>query len=81
MHAAAALPPAQAARVIHQDVPHQLRRHRQELRPVLPVHLGLVDQLQISLVHQRRGLQGMSLPLKLHVVPGGAAKLLIEDRH
>jgi hypothetical protein len=72
VRAAAALPPAQLARVIHQDMPHQPRGHAQELRPVLPVHLRLVHQLEIGLVHQRGGLQGVALPLHPHVAVGDA---------
>src|SRR5262249_10265559 len=31
-------------RIIHQDSPHQIGRHRKEMRPILPVHPASIDQ-------------------------------------
>ena len=66
--------------MIHQDVPHHVRGHAQKLRPVLPVHLRLVHQLQIGFVYQRGGLQGMAPPLHPHVAMGDAAQFAFHLR-
>jgi hypothetical protein len=60
--------------MVHQDVAHQ-SRHRQELGPVLPVHMGLIHQLQVRLVHQSGGLQGVALALHPHVMAGDTPQL------
>ena len=49
--------PRSVASVIHQDAPHQLSRDRKEVRAVLPLNVARVDQPQIGLIDQRRGLQ------------------------
>ena len=50
--------------MIDEDPPHHHRGHANELGAVLPVvHLPLVDQPEIRLVHERGGLQGVVEPL------------------
>jgi len=61
-------------------VPHQPGGHAQELRPVLPVHLRLVHQLEVGFVHQRGGLQGVALPLHPHVPMGDAPQFAFHLR-
>ena len=43
-------------RPVQQNAPHDGRRYREEVGPVLPVHIGDVDQFQVGFVNQRRGL-------------------------
>jgi hypothetical protein len=53
---AAAFRAAPLARVIHQDLPHQLRRHAEKVRAALPIRQLLRDQTEVRFVHQRGGL-------------------------
>ena len=53
--------------MIHQDLAHEPGRYGEELRPVLPVHLRLIHQLDIGLVYQRGCLQRMTTSLGTHV--------------
>jgi hypothetical protein len=55
-----------AASEIHQDLPHQLGRDREEMRPVLPGGIG-IDQPQVSLIDKSGGLQGVARVLEAHV--------------
>src|SRR5258708_18992065 len=50
------------------------------MRTVLPIWRPVINQSQISLLHQRRRLQGVTLPLFPEVTRGQQAKLLIDDR-
>ena len=68
------------ARVIHQDPPHQSRRHREKVRAVLPLDSVDIDQPEIRLVDERRRLQRVTHVLVPHVVPGEASELLIDQR-
>jgi hypothetical protein len=43
--------------MIHQDVPHHLRRHSEKVGPVLPFRRVLADQTKVSFVNQCRTLQ------------------------
>jgi hypothetical protein len=79
--AAAPLEIRARAREIDQDAPHQLRRHREEMRAILPPHLARINQPQIGLVDQRRGLQRVARLLAVHVVSGQSAQLFINQRH
>ena len=79
-HAAAALPPAPLARVIHQDVAHQPGGHAEELCPALPIHLRMIHQLEIGFVDQRGGLQGMAGALLAHVAVGDAPQFAFHER-
>lgn len=46
-------------RVIDQDAAHDMRGNRKKVGAVLPVHPALIDELQVGLVHERGGGQGM----------------------
>ena len=65
--AGAALQRLTRSRVIDQDAPHQVRGDGKELRAVLPLDLALVDELQIRLVDQGGGRQGVIGPFALKV--------------
>ena len=48
-----------AARVVNEDAAHGLRRDPEEVRAVLPLDLALVDELEVRLVDEGRGLEGV----------------------
>jgi hypothetical protein len=68
------------ARVIHQHPAHHPRRQRKEMIPVLPVHLLLAGQPQVSLVDQGRGLERMVGAFPLKLMMRRTAQLLINQR-
>lgn len=77
---AAALRGVAAARVVHENTPHQLRRDREEVRPVLPVHLALIDDAYIDLMNQSRCLEGMLASFLAQITAGEPSQLGIDDR-
>jgi len=72
---------AARARRVHQDAAHRARRHREEVRPVLPVDLADVDHPQVRLVDERRRLEGRAGPFAGHVVAREAVQLAVDERH
>ena len=66
--------------VLHQDAPHQLRRHREEMRAILPLHPLIAYEAHVRLIHQRRRLQAMARPLAPHVAARQTVELVIHDR-
>ena len=68
------------AGVIHEDAPHQLRCHREEMDPVFPVHVLPASQAQVSFVDQGGALQGMSWTLACQKVPGQPAEFVVYHR-
>jgi len=69
------------ARVIDENAPHHLRDHRQELCPVLPVGIPLIDEAEIRLVHEGRRLQGVSCAFAPELCSGTSPQLTIHERH
>src|SRR6185295_13246642 len=65
--------------VIDQNPPHHLRGYAKEMSAVLPAHLCLIDQSQVSLVNQRCGLQGVTWALEPQVAIGHATQFLIDS--
>jgi hypothetical protein len=68
-------------RDINKDTTHEPRGHRQEVRAILPLDILSVDQSQIGLIHQGRGLKAVAGPLSLHAPPGDAVQLLLHQRN
>src|SRR5215472_2911064 len=66
--------------VLHEDAPHHLRRHREKMRTVLPLHLFVVHQSRIRFVDQGGGLQAVAWPLAAHVMASQAPELVVNDR-
>ena len=58
-----------------------VRRDREEVRTVLPLHASLIHELQIRLVHQRRRRQGMVRTLPPQVAAGQPAQLAVDRLH
>ena len=65
--ASTALEPSVVAGVVHDDAPHQLCGDAEEVRAILPVNRPLPNELEIGLVHERRGLQRVIAPLAREV--------------
>jgi hypothetical protein len=68
-----------AARVIDQNPSHDLRSDAEEMCPVLPIDVTLVDDAQIYLVHERSRLQGVADSLPSKLTPGNATELRIDE--
>ena len=60
---------------IHQDMSHHLRRQTKEMSPILPSGLLTINQVQVSLIDQRRGLQGVAGVFPQHVAMGQTMEL------
>src|SRR5215510_10856209 len=63
---------------IHQNPPHQLRRHAEKVRAILPLHLPDIHQLQVDLVDERRRLQRVIGTLCRHVTARYAVQLSVD---
>jgi len=51
-----------------------------ENAPVLPIHLPDVDQTDVCLVHERRGLEAVTDTLPCHAAPRDPMKLPFDHR-
>jgi hypothetical protein len=69
-----------AARVVHQNPSHELRRYRKEVGAILPAHSLVIDQSQIGFVDQGGGLQAVVGAFPFQVMPCQAAEFVINDR-
>ncbi|MCG3159884.1 MAG: hypothetical protein JMDDDDMK_00909 [Acidobacteria bacterium] len=67
--------------MINQYAPHRLSRDAEEMRPVLPRDVLVINQLQVSLVDQRRCLQRVSFALVAHVMVRHSAQFVVNQRH
>jgi hypothetical protein len=68
------------ARAIHQNAPHGFRRRAEEMRAILPRRLLIAAEVEPSLMHQGRGLEGMTRGFVRHFVRGHPAKFVIDQR-
>src|ERR1700687_1422936 len=68
------------ARVVHQNLAHQSCRHSKEMRAALPCRIRLIDQPHVSLVDQRRWLQGVPLAFFAQVAGGKLAEFPVDER-
>jgi hypothetical protein len=66
--------------VAHQDASHHLSGDSEEVRPILPAYLVLVDESEVNLAHQGRGLEGMSRPFPAEKTGRLAVQLFIDQR-
>jgi hypothetical protein len=65
---------------IDEDAPHQSRCHRQEVRAVLPTDVLHVEQTNVGLIDERRGLQTVAYPFARHEVARNPVQLRVNDR-
>jgi hypothetical protein len=66
------------SRVIDEDAAHQVRGDREELGAVLPLDPPLIDELQVGLVDEGGGRQGVIGPLPLQVAAGQPSQLRVD---
>lgn len=66
--------------VVDQDAPHHDGGQTDELRPVTPVNLTLIEQTHVGLVNERRGLKGVPGALPSQVAGREPAKLPVDQR-
>ena len=78
-HAPAALQIV-AARILHQNAPHQLGGNRKKVRAVLPLHALVIHQAHVGFIHQRRGLKAVAGAFAPQVTARQAAEFLINNR-
>jgi len=69
-----------ALRIVDQDSTHRDRRDRQEVRPTLPLDLSVARHLQIRLVDQRRGVEGVIRAFRTELGMREAIQVLVELR-
>jgi hypothetical protein len=64
--------------MVHEDTTHHFRRHREEVRSVLPVGQSLADKSKVRLVHEGGRLQDVPWSLLAKTGRRPAAKLLMD---
>jgi hypothetical protein len=74
----AALGSETVARMIDQNMAHQLRGHTEEVSAVLPLRRFLANQTQIGLVYQRSALERVVGTFAPQVAAGHAAQLIVD---
>ena len=73
--------PLLATDLFNEDAPHGLGGGREEMPPRIPMlHAVNIDQAQVRLVHQGRGLQRLGAALLGHVRTGQLPQLLVDQR-
>ena len=65
--------------VIHQNLPHQARRNREELRAVLPSHAAQVDEAQVRLVDESGRSQRVVGPLRAQSPARDPTQILVHN--
>src|ERR1700722_9011760 len=65
--------------MLHQNAPHQLRRNREKMGAILPLHAFIIHQTHVRLVDQGCCLQAVAGPLTSHVAPRQAVQFAIDD--
>ena len=79
-HAVAPLARVVTTGVIDEDPAHDLRRDTEEMRAILPIDLTLVDEPDVHLMDESRGLQGVIGPFVPELAHRHAAELRIDER-
>lgn len=67
------------ARVIHEYPTHDPRRDSEEMRAIVPRHVGETAQAQIRFVRERGGLQRVAGPFCTQMTGGNRAKLGVDE--
>ena len=68
-------------RDIHQHAAHHLRRHAEEMSPVLPPDLVPAEQPEANLVDERGRLHRHGRPLAGQVAEGHPVELIVDQRN
>ena len=69
-----------AARVVHQNLAHQMRGDAEEVRPALPIGKALRHQPHVGLMDQGRGLQRGRRAFVAKIVLGQPAQFVVDQR-
>ena len=64
--------------MIDEDLAHYAGGDAVEMRPALPVDLGVIDQAQVSFVHQGRGLERVVAALASQVAARYVAEFVVD---
>jgi hypothetical protein len=67
------------AGVVNEYLSHRTGSNPKEVRPVLPIDAGVINQTEVGLVHERTRLQRVIRPLAPHQVRGKPAQLTVGD--
>ena len=67
--------------MIHQDAAHGFGGDREKVRPVLPVHAGLIDQPDVCVVYKRRGFNGWVLFESKELRSREPAQFVVNERY
>jgi len=80
LRAAASLCVSVSPCVVDQDAAHDLRRDREEVRAIRPVHILLINHADVGLIYQGSGLKRVAFSLPAHVTTGEAVELVVDQR-
>jgi hypothetical protein len=69
------------ARMVDQNPPHELRRHAEEVCPILPLDALLADEPEIRLVHQASRRQRVVRAFVPEIPNGPPAEFSVHQRH
>jgi len=67
--------------VVDEYAPHELRGNGKKLRPILPFRVALARQLDVGLVNQGCGLQGVPGTFLAQALGGHTPKFFIDEWH
>jgi hypothetical protein len=67
-------------RMIDQHAPHDARRHRKKVRPVVHVQRRLIRQPEVGLMNQRSRLKSAVAGFAIHLRPRKANQIVVDDR-
>ena len=80
LRAATALRVRVTTRVIDQDAPHYLRRDREEVRTIRPVHILLINQANVGFIYKGSGLKCVVFSFPDHVTASQAVEFVVDQR-
>ena len=67
--------------MVDEHVSHDLRGDGKEVGAVVQRDAALIDQPQVNLVDEHRGLERVARTLTHHVAPRETAQLVVHERH
>ena len=65
--------------VIDQDAAHDVRGDTKEMRPILPIHLPLIDEPDEHFVDERRRLEGVVSPFASQLTGCDATEFGVDE--
>src|SRR5437867_6166923 len=67
--------------VVDEHLAHRFSGEAEEMLPILPVHLIVINQPEKSFVDQRRRLQRVPTTFFAHLAPRDSAQFVVNQRH